>query len=216
LERQNEMTASRSSARQRLLETVGDLFYHKGIRSVGVDTIAEQSGVGKPTLYRHFSTKDELIAAYLEEEERLHWTWFEEVIAEHKGSPKLQLLAVFDAMAQRLAQPGYRGCAFLNALAEFSEADHPAHRQAIEYQRALRLRLYQLSQQIGARDPEALADQLLVVINGVLASVPIFGSAGPAAQLTTIVTHLIDLQLERSQEPSHLKATGLCEQVLLD
>ncbi|WP_201382224.1 TetR/AcrR family transcriptional regulator [Ktedonobacter sp. SOSP1-52] len=194
------MTSSRSSARQRLLETASDLFYRKGIRSIGVDTIAEQSGVGKPTLYRHFSTKDELISAYLEEENRLHWQWFEEAIAPHKESAKAQLLAVIDATAQLLAKPGYRGCAFLNALAEFSEEDHPAHRQAIAYKHALRLRLYQLGQQAGARDPDVLADQLLLVINGALTSAPLFGSSGPAAQLTTIATYLVDLQCEDTQE----------------
>ncbi|GHO72649.1 TetR family transcriptional regulator [Ktedonobacter sp. SOSP1-85] len=171
------------------------MFYRKGIRSIGVDTIAEQSGVGKPTLYRHFSTKDKLISAYLEEENCLHWQWFEEAIAPLQESAKAQLLALIDATTQILTKPGYRGCAFLNALAEFSEEDHPAHRQAIEYKHALRLRLYQLSQQAGARDPDALADQLLLVINGALASAPLFGSSGPSAQLTTIAPYLVDFQL---------------------
>jgi AcrR family transcriptional regulator len=194
------MAIPRSSARQRLLDTASDLFYRKGIRSVGVDTIVEQSGVGKPTLYRHFTTKDDLIVAYLAEEDRLHWIWLEEAIAQHEGSPKEQLLALFDATTERIAQPGYRGCAFLNALAEFSEADHPAHCQAVESKRALRSRLYQLSQQAGARDPEVLADQLMLVINGALSSTSIFGSTGPAAQLTRVATHLIDLQIENVQE----------------
>src|SRR5579859_8182187 len=101
------MTSSRSSARQRLLETASDLFYRKGIRAIGVDTIAEQSGVGKPTLYRHFSTKDELISSYLEEENRLHWQWFEEAIAPHQGSAKAQLVAVINSTAWLLAKPGY-------------------------------------------------------------------------------------------------------------
>ena len=71
-ERWEEMTTGHSSARQRLLETARDLFYHEGIRSVGVDTIVERSGVGKATLYRHFPTKDDLIAAYIAEEDHDH------------------------------------------------------------------------------------------------------------------------------------------------
>ncbi len=183
-----------SPARQRLLEVASELFYQEGIRAIGVDTIVERSGVGKATLYRHFPTKDDLIAAYLEQEDRLWWQWFEEVIAPHEGSPKAQLLAFFEACTRRLTQPGFRGCAFLNALAEFSEADHPAHRCAVEHERALRWRLSQLSQQAGARDPEVLADQLLLVSNGALASASIFGEASPAVQLKTIAAHLIDLQ----------------------
>lgn len=102
----------------------------------GPSSAVERSGVGKATLYRHFPTKDDLIAAYLEEEDRLWWQWFEEVIAAHEGSPKAQLLAFFEACTRRLTQPGFRGCAFLNALAEFSEANHPAHHCALGHERA--------------------------------------------------------------------------------
>ncbi|MBO0780641.1 MAG: TetR/AcrR family transcriptional regulator [Ktedonobacteraceae bacterium] len=193
------MTAAPSVARQRLLEVASDLFYREGIRAIGVDTIVEQSGVGKATLYRHFPTKDDLIAAYLEEEDRRHWRWFEEVIAAHEGEPVKQLLAWFEACAQRLTEPGFRGCPFLNALAEIAEASHPAYRCAVEHERELQRRLFHLSQQAGAHDPEQLANQLLLVINGALTSASLLGEATPAVQLTTIAAHLIDLQLARAQ-----------------
>ncbi len=192
------MTAAHSTssaARQRLLEVASKLFYQEGIRAIGVDTIAQQSGVGKPTLYRHFSTKNDLIAAYLEQEDSMHWRWFDEVIALHAGSPKEQLLAWFQACAQRMSEPGFRGCPFLNALAEIAEPDHPAHRRAVEHERELRKRLAHLSQQAGARDPLALADQLLLILNGALTSASLFGETSPTGQLTTIAAHLIDLQL---------------------
>ncbi len=115
------------------------------------------------------------------------------------GTGKSKLLAWFEACTRRLTQQGFRGCAFLNVLAEISEADHPAHRCAVEHERALRQRLAHLSQQAGARDPEQLADQFLLVSNGALASAPLFGTASPALQLKTIAAHLIDLQLERTQ-----------------
>ena len=172
------------------------MFYQEGIRAIGVDTIVEQSGVGKATLYRHFPSKDDLIAAYLEQEDRQWWQWFEEVIKPHEGSPKAQLLAFFEACMQRLTQPGFRGCAFLNALAEFAEADHPAHQYALAHERAFRERLSQLSRAAGACDPEQLADQLLLVCNGALTSASLFETASPVLQLQTIAAHLIDLQLE--------------------
>ncbi len=186
------MVTPRSSARQRILDVASDLFYREGIRSIGVDTIVERSGVGKATLYRHFSTKDDLIIAYLDREESLYWEQFEETIAQHEGSPKEQLLALVDAMIERWARPRYRGCCFLNALAEFAEQEHPVHQRAIEHKYAVRARLYQLSQQVGARHPDILADQLFLLINGGLASVPIFGSTGPVAQLKEIATALIN------------------------
>ncbi len=185
---------ARASVRQHILNTASDLFYREGIRSIGVDTIAEKAGVSKATLYRHFPTKDDLIVAYLEAQDHINWEHFDEAIARHEGSPKEQLLALIDATIE-LLEPGYhRGCHFLNALAEFSEEDHPVHLLAVEYNRAIKLRLSRLSQQAGVHD-ETLTDQLMLVINGALSSVPVYGFAGPAAQLKSIASHLIDLHL---------------------
>ncbi|MBV9231658.1 MAG: TetR/AcrR family transcriptional regulator [Chloroflexi bacterium] len=189
------MTTIHSSARQRLLETARELFYREGIRAIGVDTIVEQSGVGKATLYRHFPTKDDLIAAYLAEEDRAHQQWFDEIVAASGPSPKEQLLAWFEACDQRIKEPGFRGCPFLNAMAEIAEPEHPAYQCAVQHEKTFRDRLAQLSRQAGARDPEQLADQLLLVVNGALTSASLFGEASPAHQLITIAAHLIDLQL---------------------
>src|SRR5258708_5175198 len=193
------MIAEGSSKRQELLEVAGALFYQEGIRAIGVDTIVEQSGVGKATLYRHFPTKDDLIVAYLEEEDRQQWQWFEEVIAEHEGEPVEQLLAWFEACTRRLTQPGFRGCAFLNALAEFSEADHPVHRCAIAHERALRDRLAHLSRQAGVRDVEHLAAQLRLESKGGLARASSLCFSGLEIQVNPISAHRIELQLERTQ-----------------
>ncbi len=114
------MTPGQTSARQRLLETASELFYREGIRAIGVDTIVERSGVGKATLYRHFPTKDDLIAAYIEQEDRAHLQWFDEIIAAAQYSPKEQLLTWFEACDQRIKEPGFRGCPFLNAMAEIA------------------------------------------------------------------------------------------------
>jgi AcrR family transcriptional regulator len=189
------MPISLSPARRRILDVAIDLFYREGIRAVGVDTIVEQSGVGKATLYRHFPTKDDLIVAYLEEQNSLYWERFEKSIAQYEGSAKAQLLAWLDSMIERWTAAGYRGCAFLNAVAEFSEPDHPVHQRAVEHKQAVREQLYQLGQQAGARHPDVLADQLLLLINGGLASVPTFGATGPVAQLKVIATALIDAQM---------------------
>jgi hypothetical protein len=114
-----------------------------------------------------------------------------------RATQSLSLLPV--RCADKCSRPPF---SFLNALAEFSEADHPARRCAVKHERALRDRLAHLSQQAGARDPEQLADQLLLVSNGALASAPLFGVASPAIQLKTIAAHLIDLQLESTQAKS--------------
>lgn len=189
------MAAGYSSARQRLLETARKLFYHEGIRSVGVDTIVEQSGVGKATLYRHFPTKDDLIVAYLMEMDRDDRQWFEETTTVPGRSPREQLLAWFESCEQRIKEPGFRGCPFLNAMAEIAEPEHPAYQLAVTHERDLRENLAELSRQAGARDPEQLADQLLLIVNGALASASLFGEHSPSRQLKAIGAHLIDLQL---------------------
>jgi len=190
-----EETMATSAARQHILEVASDLFYREGIRAVGVDRIVEQSGVGKATLYRHFPTKDALVVAYLEQRDQLYWKQLNEVIAQYEGSPRAQLLAVVDSVLERMKAPAYRGCVFLIALAEFSEQDHLAHQLAIEHKHKLRSLLFQLGQQAGVRNPEGLADQLSLVINGALALIPVFGLDGPVAQLKVIATQIIDTQL---------------------
>lgn len=195
------MATERSHARQRLLETARELFYREGIRATGVDTIVEQSGVGKATLYRHFPTKDDLIAAYLAEQAREDETWFEETVATAEGSPRERLLAWFESCAQRIQQPGFRGCPFLNAMAELAEPEHPAYRRAVEHEHAFRDSLARMCLQAGARDPEQLADQLLLVVNGALASSSLFGAASAGRHLKMIAAHLIDLQDAPAEAP---------------
>lgn len=189
------MSAAPSSSRQRILDVASDLFYREGIRAISMDTIVERSGLSKATLYRHFPTKDELIAAYLEAHDHHIWEHFDEAVAKHEGFPKAQLIALIDAVIELFKPEYYRGCPFLNAFAEFSDENHPAHRMALEYNRALRMRLAHLSQKAGKMD-EDLSDQLLLVINGAYSSVPVLGLDGSAAQLKKIATKMINQYLD--------------------
>src|SRR5947208_3112827 len=109
------MAPSTHSARERLLATATDLFSREGYRAVGTDTIIERSGVAKMTLYRHFSTKNELICAYIEQTIEDFWTWFEQVISEHPGSPRAQLVSIFEMLATLVADPTFCGCSCLQA-----------------------------------------------------------------------------------------------------
>jgi len=189
------MSAVRSSARQRLLDVASDLFYREGIRAISMDTIVDRSGISKATLYRHFPTKDDLIAAYLEAHDHHIWEHFDEAIAKHEGNPKRQLMALIDAVIELFKPEYYRGCPFLNAFAEFSDENHPAHRLAYEYNCALRNRLLHLGQQAGVTD-ESWADQLLLVINGAYSSITVLGLTESAAQLKKIATWMINQQID--------------------
>jgi AcrR family transcriptional regulator len=178
-------------ARERLLAVAGDLFYRQGIRSVGVDEIIAAAAVAKMSLYRSFASKDELVAEYLRENDARYWEHWESVIARHPGGPRAQLLALFRALARRAARPDWRGCPFTNAATEFPEPDHPARRVAEAHKRELRRRLRALARAAGAADPEALADQLVLLFEGVYASVQTFGAKGPGATVAAAAAALI-------------------------
>lgn len=110
-----------------------------------MDALAEASGVGNMTLYRHFPSKDDVVA-YLEERDRRFWEWFDGVAG---GGPAERLGAVFAALPELLARADYRGCPFLNAATEFPEPGHPARRVAVGHKRRVRERLRALAEDRG-------------------------------------------------------------------
>lgn len=152
--------------RGRILTTASDLFYRQGVRAVGIDLIIERAGVAKTSLYRHFRTKDDLIAAFLQREDEDFWAQWAEVSARHATDPKAEIEAHLTWIGARVSRPHHRGCPQLNVAAEFPEADHPARRVAAAHKSELRRRLQSLAERLGARQPEVLAAQLAILING--------------------------------------------------
>lgn len=189
------MASSTRSTRQQILDVAADLFFREGYRAVGIDTIIERSGVAKMTLYRHFASKDELIAAYLAQSNEQFWVWFNAAMSKHPGAPQAQLLAVFEALASLVSNPACYGCPFLHAATEFPEVDHPSHRVALNHKQAVRSRLQELAVQAGARHPEMLADQLLLLMDGAFIQTRMFGPTNPATHVAQAAGALIDAQL---------------------
>lgn len=192
---EKSMTGSTRSARQQILDTAADLFFREGYRAVGIDTIIERSGVAKMTLYRHFASKDELIAAYLVQTNEQFWAWFEEATGKHPDSPRAQLVAVFQALATLVTKSTCYGCPFLHAATEFPALDHPGHRVALEHKQAVRTRLRYLAAQADARHPEVLADQLLLLMDGAFIQARMFGPANPASHVAQAAITLIEAHL---------------------
>lgn len=185
-------SAAERPARGRILESARRLFYERGIRAVGVEAVVEDAGVTKMSLYRHFASKDELVAACLGEREAAFWGWFDGKLAEHPGEPRVQLLALFRGLAKRTTAPGFRGCPMTNAAIEFPEPDHPGRKVAETHKRELLERLRELAAGTGARDPEALADGLLLLFEGAYASSQTFGPGGPARSAALVAERLLD------------------------
>ncbi|MFB4426002.1 TetR/AcrR family transcriptional regulator [Streptomyces sp. QL37] len=158
-------------AGRRIVEAAEELFYNRGITAVGVDLIAEHSGVTKRTLYNRFGSKDRLVAAYLAERDR-RWRSLVRAAVDACDSPVEAVTAPFDALAT-WSGANARGCAFINALAELPDPSHPAHRIAAD-QKLWLLNLFgELATAAGCSGPAVLATRLLVLHEGALATQPL-------------------------------------------
>jgi AcrR family transcriptional regulator len=173
----------RSPPRARILAAAADLFYRHGIRAVGVEAIAEAADTNKMTLYRHFASKDELVAEYLRQSATAADGCWERLAQTHPGDPLAQLGAWLEEMARHLAEPNERGCALANAAIELPEKDHPARRVIEEHKKAQRTRLARLAEQAGLSEPEMLADKLHLLLEGARVTAQSVGTEGLAARL---------------------------------
>ncbi|MBO9560886.1 MAG: TetR/AcrR family transcriptional regulator [Caulobacter sp.] len=161
-------------AAERIFETARDLFYREGIRAVGVDEIVTRAGVTKPSLYRSFKSKDELVAAVLREVETGFWERFESAEAAFPGDPKAQMVAYFEGLAARSGGADYRGCALSNAVVEYPDRDHAGRAVAQGHKQELRDRLRAKAVEMSASDPGALGDAMMLLVEGVFTSSQMF------------------------------------------
>jgi AcrR family transcriptional regulator len=195
--------ARRMLARDKVFEVAADLFYRKGVRAVGVDTIVKQADVAKISLYRSFPSKDDLVVAYLEDRNENFWRWWDEAFARHQDDPHAQLRAIMSYLAKRTTQPGYRGCPFINYCAEFPEASHPGRRVAEANKREWRRRFVEIAQALGAPRPKQLADSLLLLVEGAYAiSQTLGGPHGPGHAIVWAAEALVDAQLGTARRRS--------------
>ncbi|MFY2836465.1 TetR/AcrR family transcriptional regulator [Achromobacter xylosoxidans] len=184
-------------AADRIRQTAREMFYRDGIRAVGVDAIVNQAGVTKPSLYRSFSSKDELAAAYLRDYDAEFWARFNAACDAHPGDPQAQLRAYLSGLSVRAVQSGYRGCGLTNAAVEYPEAGHPAREVAVAHKLELRRRLTAMAAEMGAPDAQALGDGLLLLIEGAFVSSQLFGEGGPAGRVADMADMMIDAYLGR-------------------
>jgi AcrR family transcriptional regulator len=147
--------------KERILQTADRLFYLQGIRAIGVDTIAAEIGISKRTLYNHFPSKDALVLAYLERR-----------LVQPRASdesPLEQILGTFDSLERRFAAKDFRGCPFVNAVAELGPKDKAVKKIATAFKESRRLWFRDLLIELGVTDPEALATQLTLLVDGAIA-----------------------------------------------
>jgi AcrR family transcriptional regulator len=180
------MRRSAAQTREHVLQVAHELFFWHGVRAIGVDRVAAEAGVAPVTLYRLFPSKDDLVAAYVERADLDYREWFAEVTAADGRHPRERILAVFAGLPGQLPEKGCRGCAFVMTLTEFPDPGLPAHQHAITAKSWVRGQLLALTEELAGvepvADPAALADQLMVVLDGATTTAQPFGREGPARQ----------------------------------
>ena len=156
----------RRSARERILEAASTLFYQEGVQNVGIDRIIAESGVAKMSLYNNFKSKDDLIAAYLEKRGAEWESFLAKKLANAPENPQEKILAVFDVLFSWAAQPEFRGCAFINSSVELANPEHQGFQIAVHHKRVTIDCLQDLATQAELSNPEAIAQQLMILVEG--------------------------------------------------
>jgi AcrR family transcriptional regulator len=189
---ENEMN-DKIAPQQKLFATAARLFYQHGYRATGVDTIAAESGIGKMTLYRHYPSKDDLVVAYLKQSDEDFWRYFEQS-TQTATTPRETLLAFFQALQRYTTSAACYGCPFINVATEYPETEYAGHQVALAHKQSVRARFLKLSKAAGARRPEALANALLLLMDGAYMAARMFGASphSPAANVAETARQLID------------------------
>ncbi|HMI96838.1 MAG TPA: TetR/AcrR family transcriptional regulator [Micropepsaceae bacterium] len=177
--------------RERILRAARELFYGRGIKAVSVDEIAAAAQTNKMTLYRHFTSKDLLVAEYLRSLSHKYDAVWDEVARLYPGDPLAQLRALLCRFGEYLACTGNRGCAFANAAVEIPERDHPARAVIEEHKIHQRAQLTKLCSEAGFVDPERLADEIFLILEGARINIQSVGQCGPGARLTEMVSTIM-------------------------
>ncbi|MEU0286870.1 TetR/AcrR family transcriptional regulator [Streptomyces sp. NPDC006147] len=159
----------KTKSKERILAAAAELFYAHGLRGVGVDQVLEVSGVAKSTLYVHFRTKEELIAAYLRKTDDSWMAQLQEAAARAGDGPQDHLVGLFDALTDAFDRHGFFGCPFVSAAIE-TDLDSEARAITLQHTQRRQAWLTELSEQAGADNPAALARHIGLLIDGALTS----------------------------------------------
>ncbi|MFB9832876.1 TetR/AcrR family transcriptional regulator [Actinoallomurus acaciae] len=163
------MSRGPSEARARLLGTATRIFYAEGIHSVGIDRIAAEARVTRATLYRHFSGKEELVLAYLDQADQ----GIRGQVAAARASSRTavdKVRAVGRSIAEGIRSPGFRGCAFLNAVAEYPDSAHPIHQAVLAHRQWFLDTVTELLAQVGDAPADAAGRHLVMLRDGAMAA----------------------------------------------
>ncbi|MFI7407509.1 TetR/AcrR family transcriptional regulator [Streptomyces sp. NPDC049627] len=166
--RQDSTSEANLPPRERLVRAASRLFYYEGVRAIGVERLIAEAGVTKATFYRHFASKDDLVVAYLLTKDAYYKGVAEPLAAAHPPAEAIDL--IFEAIAEHARERGFRGSPFMNAAAEYPDADHPIRGLVASHRVWIRSLFQDLLTRLGHADPESAAGALLMLYDGAMAA----------------------------------------------
>jgi AcrR family transcriptional regulator len=184
-------TADSPPPRERILAAARELFYARGIRAVSVDDIATAAQTNKMSFYRHFESKDLLVAEYLRQLAQESDAIWDELARAHPGNPTAQLRAWIERIAAMMSDCGNRGCALANAAVEIPEKGHPARAVIEAYKTNKHERIAALCRSAGFRDPKRLADEIFLLFEGARMDQQSVGPGGPGMRVGELICALL-------------------------
>ncbi|HAB01781.1 MAG TPA: TetR family transcriptional regulator [Pseudomonas sp.] len=168
------MDKQMTDTREKILATAERLIYENGIHATGMDLLVKTSGVARKSIYRHFANKDDVAAAALNARDVRWMQWFRSE-CEKAHSPQDRLLGMFDVLSSWFASDGFRGCAFINTAGEVGDAEDPVRQIAKRHKQKLLDYTVELTNQLGVKDPLALARQFFLLIEGTITVARVMG-----------------------------------------
>jgi AcrR family transcriptional regulator len=165
------------SARDRLLDKACDLFYREGIQAVGIQRLIDEAGIAKASLYAHFPSKDDLVAAYLERRSAEWHALVDQRVLAADVPAREKLLKIFDLQIEMAEKPGFRGCPFVNACGELADAPPRVRAVSDGHRARLKALITGLVKDAGVAHPTAVANAILVLMDGAAATAMVEGNA---------------------------------------
>lgn len=183
------------SKRELIVSEALKLFYQNGFNATGIERITSEAGVSKKTLYNHFKSKDELVLATLRKRDALFRNTIMRETERLGTTPRDRLLTIFDAHDQWFQEKEFSGCMFINASAEFSAQQDPNHIISAEHKRLVREYIFELAQQAEAKDPEELANQLHLLLEGAIVEAHVSGNKQAARMARAMAAVFVERAL---------------------
>lgn len=185
-------TTTTDESNQAVLRAAGELFYARGIAGVAMADVRDASGVSMRRLYTLYPSKHDLVAGWLTDRHETWMTWFTTSVERHIAGGADPVMATFDAIADWVSAPGYRGCAFINSLAETNEIDD-SHRSIIAaHKRELIEHLADLASRAHPGAPAWLPAALGVIVDGAIVQCTVFANTEPLESARSAVLHLLE------------------------